>query len=72
MNILEEIMKALGQVRANGLEPTKLYLTPEARMKLLSTPDVRYALTYVNLGRDEQIFGMVVCKSEHFCWLGFD
>jgi len=72
MNILEEILKARNELRANGLESSKLYLTSEARIKLLSTPDIRYGLTYANLGRDEQIFGMVICKSEHFCWLGFD
>jgi len=70
MNILEEILKACAEFRANGLEPTKLHLTPEARVQLLSTPDVRYGLVYVNVGRDEQVFGMLVCKSEHFCWLG--
>jgi hypothetical protein len=72
MNMLQEILKARSDFRLQGLEPTKLYLTSEARIKLLSTPDVRYALTYVNVGRDEQIFGMKICKSEHFCWLGFD
>lgn len=71
MNILEEILKARADFRSKGLEPTKLYLTPEARVQLLSTPDVRHGLMYVNAGRDEQVFGMLVCKSEHFCWLGF-